>query len=253
MRHILTTLTVFAFAVSAVQAEVAVTVTPTAAAVIHPDRLEEDRDADRQRKPDQVLEFFGIRPGMAVLEMFAGGGYYTELLSYVVGSEGRVVAHNNTPYLQWSKSTLDKRFTSGRLENVERLTAENNELDLPGNSFDAALLILAYHDVYYVDETSGWSPIDGPAMLAEIHHALRPGAVVGVVDHAAMPGSPAETGNTLHRIDPELLRKEFEAAGFAFEADSEILRNPEDDLGRPVFAPDVRGKTDRFVYRFRRQ
>lgn len=250
MRYILTTLTVLAFAVTPVQADVAVT--PTAAAVAHPDRLEEDRDADGQRKPDQVLEFFGIGPGMTVLEMFAGGGYYTELLSYVVGSEGRVVAHNNTPYLRWAKSTLDKRFTPGRFENVERLTAENNELDLPANSFDAALLILAYHDVFYVDEASGWSRIDGPAMLAEIYAALKPGAVVGVVDHVAIPGSPAETGNSLHRIDPELLRRDFETAGFAFEADSEILRNPEDDLAKPVFAPDVRGKTDRFVYRFRR-
>ena len=250
MRHLLTTLTLFAFMVTAVRADVAVT--STAAAVAHPDRLGEDRDADRQRKPDQVLEFFGIGPGMKVLEMFAGGGYYTELLSYVVGPEGGVVAHNNTPYLKWAKSTLDKRFTPGRLDNVERLTAENNELDLPANSFDAALLILAYHDVYYVDENSGWFRINGPAMLAEIYDALQSGAVVGVVDHAAMAGSPAETGNTLHRIDPELLRKDFEAAGFAFEADSQILRNPEDDLGKPVFAPEVRGKTDRFVYRFRR-
>lgn len=222
------------------------------AAITSPDRLEGDSEADGRRKPADVLEFFGIGPGMRVLEMFAGGGYYTELLSHVVGGDGSIVAQNNAAYLQYSKATLEKRFTPGRLANVERLTAENNELDLPDDSFDAAVFILAYHDVYYIDVPNGWPEIDGPAMLAEIHRSLKPGAVVGVVDHVAPAGSPADSGNTLHRIDPARLRKDFEAAGFVFEAQSDILRNPQDDYAKPMFDPAVRGKTDRFVYRFRR-
>ncbi|UCC15368.1 MAG: class I SAM-dependent methyltransferase [Gammaproteobacteria bacterium] len=221
-------------------------------ALTNPGRLEGDSEADGRRKPAEVLEFFGIKPGMRVLEMFAGSGYYTELMSYVVGEEGSVVAQNNAAYLRYSKDALEKRFTPGRLANVERLTAENNELELAQNSFDAAVFVLAYHDVYYIDEPNGWPRIDGPAMLAEIHRSLKPGAVVGVVDHVAPAGSPADSGDTLHRIDPALLRKDFEAAGFVFEAQSDMLRNPQDDYAKPMFDPTVRGKTDRFVYRFRR-
>lgn len=217
-----------------------------------PGRLEGDSEADSRRKPDEVLTFFGIRPGMRVLEMFAGGGYYTEILSGVVGEQGSVVAHNNAPYLVYAKAQLDRRFTPGRLSNVERLTAENNQLELDERSFDAALFILAYHDVYWVNDAVGWPAIDGPVLLAEVFAALRPGAVVGVVDHVAAGGSGIDSIQNMHRIDPALLRRDFEAAGFVFEDESDVLRNPDDDLSQPMSAPEIRGRTDRFVYRFRR-
>lgn len=243
-------LAIAVYAVAASPGQTFAANSPVSAAVANPDRLEGDSDADGRRKPGDVLDFFGIEPDMQVLEMFAGGGYYTEILSYLVGPRGRVVAQNNTPYLGYAKKTLDRRFTPGRLENVDRLTAENNELDLPAGRFDAALFILAYHDVYYVDDAIGWAQIDGPALLAEVYQALKPGAVVGVVDHVATAGAPAEVGTTLHRIDPALLRSDFEAAGFVFDAEAELLRNPQDDHDKPVFAPEIRGNTDRFVYRF---
>lgn len=217
-----------------------------------PDRLAGDADADQRRKPDEVLAFFGIRPGMEVLEMFAGGGYYTEILAGLVGEDGTVVAQNNTPYLNYMSDELGRRFTPGRLPNVERLTAENNELELDEGRFDAAVFTLAYHDVYYVDESGGWSRIDAPAMLAEVFDSLKPGAVVGVVDHVADTGSGAESVQESHRIDPALLKADFEAAGFVFEAESDVLRNPDDDHSLPVFEKEIRGHTDRFVYRFRR-
>jgi len=217
-----------------------------------PDRLQGDAAADSRRKPDQVLAFFGIRPGMVVLEMFAGGGYYTEILSGLVGDDGRVVAQNNTPYLSYEAATLERRFAPGRLPNVERLTAENNELDLDEGRFDAAVFTLAYHDVYWVEESGGWPKIDAPAMLAEVFASLKPGAIVGVVDHVAAAGSGPESVQALHRIDPALLRADFEAAGFVYEAETDILRNPDDDHTLPMSAPEVRGRTDRFVYRFRK-
>lgn len=222
------------------------------AALRQPDRLEGDSDADPGRQPDQVLAFFGVEPGMEVLEMFAGGGYYTEILSHVVGDDGRVYAHNNTPYLAYASKSLEKRFTPGRLANVERVLAENNELDLPAEKFDLALMILAYHDVYHVDEKNGWFKIDGPQMLAEIFQAMKPGTVLGVVDHVAAPGSPPDTGQTLHRIDPALLKMEITAAGFVFDGEIDVLRNPQDDVAKPMYADGIRGKTDRVVYRFRR-
>lgn len=211
-----------------------------------------DRVRDAQRQSAAVLRFFGIAPGMTVLDLYSGGGYYTEILSYLVGPQGRVVAHNNTPYLQFAKNELATRYAEGRLANVERLIAENNALSLPVGSFDAVLMTDVYHDVYLVDEKNGWSRIDGPKMLAEIYTSMRPGAVLGVVDHAAAPGAEPEVAAALHRIDPALLRRDMEAAGFVLDGQSDVLRNPADDGSRSSFDPGVRGQTNQVVLRFRR-
>ncbi len=228
------------------------TVGAVQAVMASPDRYQGDADADGRRKPDQVLAFFGIEPGMTVLEMFAGGGYYTEILAGLVGDDGLVVAQNNTPYLAYTAKEQEGRFAPGRLPNVERLTAENNELDLDQGRFDAAVFTLAYHDVYWIDESIGWPEIDAPLMLAEVFASLKPGAVVGVVDHVAGAGSGPESVQALHRIDPELLKADFEAAGFVFEAESDVLRNADDDHSLPMSDPKVRGQTDRFIFRFRK-
>jgi len=225
---------------------------PAQAAVDDPRRPGADRSRDAARKPAEVLAFLGIEPGMSVLDLYSGGGYYTEILSYLVGDTGRVVAHNNTPYLRFSKDELARRFTKGRLGNVERLTAENNQLSLQPESFDAVLMILAYHDIYYVDEAGGWNRIDGPALLAELYRGLRPGGILGIVDHVAATGAPVATAATLHRLDPEVIKREVISAGFDLEAQSGILRNLDDDHSRPIFDPEIRGHTDRVVLRFRK-
>lgn len=222
------------------------------AAVSNPARPDQDRQRDANRKPGEVLQFFGIGPGDKVLDLFSGGGYYTELLSYVVGSDGKVVSHSNAAYANFVGDEATNRYGNNRLPNVEILMAENNELALPPEAFDAALMILAYHDIYYVDPENGWPKIDGPALLAEIYEGLRPGGVLGIVDHAAVAGSAAETGNTLHRIDPAIVRAELEKAGFVYEDAADFLQNPQDDHTKPMGDPSVRGKTDRFVMRFRK-
>jgi predicted methyltransferase len=168
----------------------------------------------------------------------------------VVGDSGRVVAHNNQPYLSYAKEGLTARYDDGRLPNVEQLIAENNELNLEPQLFDAVLLIKAYHDLYYVDEDAGWAKVDIPTFLAEIFAALKSGGVLGIVDHNAVSGSPASTGGSLHRIDPILIKRDVTAAGFIYAGETSVLRNPEDDLTQTVFA-DVRvDKTDRSVIRF---
>lgn len=215
-------------------------------------RLASDVKRDRQRRPGDVLAFFGVEPGMMVLDMFSGGGYYTEILSHLVGERGVVYAHNNNAYLAFADDELQRRFAGDRLPNVRRLVAENNQLRLPPEHFDAVLLVLAYHDVYFEDEENGWPRIDGPKMLRELYRAMKPGAVLGVVDHVAEAGAAPDTGNTLHRIDPALARRDIEAAGFVFDGEIAVLRNPKDDLSKPMFDPAVRGATDRFVFRFRR-
>lgn len=223
-----------------------------AAAVQHVARTDADRARDASRKPAAVLEFIGIEPGMAVLDLFSGGGYYTEVLSRVVGSQGRVFAHSNEAYAQFVGQEAISRYANDRLPNVEMIMAENDALVFPDASYDAVMMILAYHDIYYVSPDNGWPKIDGPSLLTEIADGLRPGGVLAVVDHHAAAGSARETGNTLHRIDPEIVISEVEAAGLELEASSDILRNMDDDHSVNMSAPEVRGNTDRFVFRFRK-
>lgn len=221
-------------------------------ALANADRPAADRARDAARQSAAVLRFFGVTPGMTVLDLYSGGGYYTEILSRLVGPKGRVVANNNTPYLQFAKDELATRYTGGRLPNVEQLLAENNALSLPAATFDVVLMTDVYHDVYLVDEKNGWSRIDAPKMLATIHASMRPGAVLGVVDHVAAPGTSLEQAAALHRIDPDRLKRDLQAAGFVLDGESDVLRNPADDGSRPVFDPAVRGRTNQVVLRFRR-
>ena len=223
-----------------------------AAAVDSPGRTDEDRTSDAGRQPAAVLEFFGIQPGDTVLEMWAGGGYYTEILAHIVGENGKVVAHANTPILNFAGEAHEKRHADNRLPNTEILMAENNELVLEDDSFDAATIILNYHDLYWTSEQYGWDKIDIPAFNAELFKAIKPGGILGIVDHQAASGSPGETGNTLHRIDSAIVIAELTAAGFVLDGESDVLRNADDDHSKSVFDPEIRGKTDRFVLRFRK-
>ena len=233
------------------QTDANATLSPYELAVARQSRPEADQLRDATRKPAEVLEFFNVTEGMSVLDMFSGGGYYTEILSYLVGSEGKVYAQNNQAYLNFVKDELKTRFADGRLSNVERMNIAVADLDLPAGAIDVALLILSYHDLYFRPEDGSWPEIDGPAMLSDIYNSLRPGGMLGVVDHNANTGGDKfETATGLHRIEMMVVRCEIESAGFAFDGSAGMLRNPEDDLSAPMFAEGIRGKTDRFVLRF---
>lgn len=218
------------------------------------DRIEADRSRDPMRRPDQVLEFFEIRPGMTVLDLFSGSGYYTEIVSRVVGDDGKVVAQNNQAYLDFEKARIEVRYANGRLTNVERITAEADDLKLPDNTFDAALAMLTWHDFYYQDEENGWSAIDESLLVRNLCKALKQGAILGITDHVAAAGSnPEVTGKDLHRVDPQRIRNDFENSCFEFVGEINILRNPQDALDQPMYAEGVRGRTDRIVYKYRRK
>ena len=219
-------------------------------AVANSARNDADRERDAGRKPAQVLDFMHIEPGMTILDLFSGGGYYSEILSYVVGENGSVVAHSNEAYLTFVGDEFNARHADGRLPNVDVLIAENNELELSADQFDAILLILAYHDIFYVAPQQGWPKIDGEKLLAELFKGLKRGGIVGIVDHFAEAGAPRETGGTVHRIDPGIVIADMQAAGFTLDAKSDLLRNMNDDYSKIVFDPELRGKTDRFVLRF---
>ena len=217
-------------------------------AVANMARPQADRDRDAARKPDQVLEFFGIAPGMQVLDIFAGGGYYSEILSYVVGSQGKVTLYNNGGWDGFVGTGVSERLENNRLANVESVVAEANSTDFAANSFDAALFVLGFHDLYYASE--GWPAIDADGFLADLFASMKPGAVVGIVDHAATLGVSLAVADSLHRIDPGMIHYAMAKAGFKFDGESDILRNPNDDRLKPMSDESIRGRTDRVVYRF---
>ncbi len=224
-----------------------------AAALNNPARPEADREKDARRKPEEVLTFFGIEPGMKVLDMFAGGGYYTEIVAYTVGADGLVYCQNNKSYRDYATDEIEQRFANNRLPNVVRLDVEIDEIDIPPGELDAVLLVLSYHDVYYAPGDGSWPDIDGPEMLRIIYDALAPGGVLGVVDHSAVPGTPNDkAGNELHRIDEDSAKAEILAAGFILDGEHDVLRNPDDDRSKPMFVEGIRGYTDRFILRFRK-
>jgi predicted methyltransferase len=218
-----------------------------------PDRFAGDAEQDAWRKPVAVIEFLNVQPGAKVIDYFAAAGYYTELLAPLVGPQGKVIAYNNAPYLKYAADTPAKRYAGERLPNVTQLTAPPEQVALDPNSIDAVLFVDAYHDLYWRPKDDSWQPVDPKAALAQLVPAIKPGGTVVVVDHvAAAGGDTIRVVDSLHRIDPEIVKRDFTAAGLSFEDESPALRNPQDDHTKPVFDPAIRHQTDQFVYRFKK-
>lgn len=215
-------------------------------AIASPQRPADDLPRDADRKPAQVLGFLHIMPGMHVADLMAGGGYYTEILSRAVGPHGVVYMQNNRHVVEkFADKQIIARLADNRLPNVQRLDSELEDPNLPAQQLDVAILSLFYHDTY-------WMNTDRAAMNRKIYESLRPGGIYAVIDHIAEPGSGDRDVKTLHRVDPELVKKEILAAGFEFDGESNVLRNPDDDHTLNVFKPEIRGKTDQFIFRFRK-
>ncbi|MFT5350776.1 MAG: putative methyltransferase [Planctomycetota bacterium] len=217
-------------------------------AVNNPARSDEDRKRDETSKPAEVLEFLGVKPGMRILDYLSGGGYYSEILSYAVGDKGEVVAHTNEAYKKFVGDAITKRFGEGRLPKVIRLSSEVPAMGLAKETFDMILMVMTYHDIYYVADY--WPAVDRENWFAQIHSALKPGGILAIIDHSAVAGTGISAAQDLHRIDEEFSRKDIESAGFTFETSSDALRNPDDARTIGVFEDGMRRKTDRFVHRY---
>ena len=224
-----------------------------AAAIASPDRPKSDLEQDARRKPQQVLDFTGVAPGMHVIDVFSAGGYYTELLARTVGATGQVIAYNNPPYASFAAKAIAERYAGDRLLNVKQVTTTIENLDLVPASLDLALFVMSYHDLYWRPDDGSWPATDPMLLLAKLYAALKPGAVVVVEDHVANPGgNPSQVVTDLHRIDPSVVRRDFSKAGFVFDGQSSVLANPDDDHTKLVFDESVHGRTDRFLFRFRK-
>jgi predicted methyltransferase len=222
-----------------------------AAAVSDAHRPPEQIQLDPTRKPAQMMVFAGVKAGDSVADFMAGNGYFTRILSKVVGPSGRVYAFlpdeeiKNCPPAEVAGSLAVAKDVF--YSNVILRTGPVNQFSTP-RPVDVLWTAQNYHDLH--DAFMG--PPDMEKLNKAFFNAVRPGGVFIVIDHAAAPGSGLSTTETLHRIDPATLRREVEASGFIFEAQSGELENAGDDHTRPVFDPLVRGKTDQFVYKFRK-
>ncbi|HSN71707.1 MAG TPA: methyltransferase domain-containing protein, partial [Steroidobacteraceae bacterium] len=216
------------------------------AAIEHPDRPARDKKRDALRKPGEVLTFFGVQPGMSIIEYFAAGGFTAEILARAVGAGGKVYMQNPAWYYERAgQEAVDERLANVRLANVVRLDKPIDGLDLPDESVDGAIMNLVFHDFF-------WLTGDVSVVLQDLYRTLEPGGFVGVVDHAAPAGTGTEYAmdreGGQHRIDEATVRRMFLDAGFVLQKEGDFLRNPDDDRSQPFFAPDMRGKpTDRFV------
>ena len=224
-----------------------------AAAIASPDRPQADVEQDARRKPQQVLEFAGIAPGMYVMDVFSAGGYYTEVLARTVGAKGQVIAYNNPPYAKFAEKGIATRYDGNRLPNVRQVTSSIEDLKLIPASLDAAIFVMSYHDLYWRPTDGSWPATDPMLLLARLYAALKPGGVVIAQDHVATPGGdPAKVVDSVHRIDPALVKRDFEKAGFVLDGESGLLAHPDDDHSKLVFDDAIRGRTDQFLFRFRK-
>ena len=221
-------------------------------AVAHPGRPAEDVKRDEIDHPAEVLRLSGIGPQMVVADFLAADGYYSELLSYLVGAQGHVFLLNNEAYDKWSENQWQGRIA--RLENVEHQTIRVEHLGLPAHSLDAILLIKVYHDLYWHPDKGPWpKDIDANAVLTEIARVLKPGGILLLVDHSAKPGTGSADAGSLHRIDEQYARRDFEKHGFRLVSTSDVLRRPDDRRDLITYKGEMVGKTDRFVMVFRRR
>jgi predicted methyltransferase len=217
-------------------------------AILAPDRTPEDRALDAGRKPGEVFTFFKIASGQKIGELFAGGGYSTELMARIVGTGGVIYAQNTKEVNdRFARKPFELRMAKAVMKVVKPIEAPADApFPADAKDLDAVVCILNYHDFV-------WQKVDRAKLNKAVFDALKPGGVYAIVDHSATAGSGEKDAETLHRIDEELVKKEITAAGFKLDAESDVLRNAEDKRdwnSSPKAAGAQRGHSDRFTLRF---
>ena len=216
------------------------------------DRSQSDKNRDRTSKPDLILDLLNIQSGDQVLDVFAGGGYYSSILSDLVGEEGKVLMHNNQGYAAFAAAQIEARFLDGKPQQIQQHNAEIEALQLDPDSLDAVILVMSFHDLYWVNEESNWSAIDADDFLDQIEKALKDDGKLLIVDHSAAEGSELAGVDAFHRIDEAYAQARIESRGFTLSESSDALRNPNDSRDISVFDAAIRGKTDRFIHLYQK-
>jgi predicted methyltransferase len=222
-----------------------------ASAILDPRRPDDQVKLDASRKPAITIVFSGAKEGDRIADVMSGNGYFTRILSEVVGPSGHVYAYLPTEQIahcsprEIAGTQAMARDSSYR--NVTLLTGSLARFRLP-EKLDLVWMSQSYHDLH----DSFLGPADVAVLNKAIFDALKPGGIFLVIDHVAEAGSGLRDTETLHRIDPIRMRNEIEAAGFVLESHSDALRNAEDDHKQTIFDPSIRGRTDQVLFRFRK-
>ncbi len=195
---------------------------------------------DPARHPGEVLAMSGIKPGSTVVEIAGFGQYYTTLLTDIVGANGKIYVFD-LPYTDARAGEPSRAFAAAH-PNIVYTQVNYNDIKLP-KDVDVVFNILYYHDLMIND-------IDAGKLNKAIFDSLKPGGVFLIEDHNAAPGSGTTDTKKLHRIDPEVIKKEVLAAGFVLAEDSKLQASKDDDHTKMVFAPGTRGGTDRSLFKF---
>ena len=222
-----------------------------AAAVGDPSRPAGDTERDAHRKPAEMLALAGVKPGDAIADYAAGGGYFTRLFAAVAGSKGHVYASVPSALFQYPnivKGIAEIQTYAVAHPNITVIFASALDAAKYPEKLDLFWISQNYHDLH----DSFMGPVDMGAFNRAVYAALKPGGTYLVLDHAAAKGSPAQVTDTLHRIEASAVRREVEAVGFKFESASTLLANPADPHSAGVFDPSIRGRTDQFILKFTR-
>lgn len=234
-------------------APVAQAATPSlyAAAVAHPGRPEKAVALDDSRKPAEVLAFLGLKPGMKVADLVTGSGYWAEIMGAVVGPKGSVTGFEPSQFWDADEQKIWDGIST-REPTVRFVQYPFEAFAAAPHAFDFAIINLNYHDLYWTSEKYHIPHTDPAAYLRTLYAAMKPGGIVGVIDHVGPSGDTRAIVDKVHRIDPETVKADFAAAGFKLVGSSDMLRNPADDHSKGVFDKSIRGHTDRFLFRFRK-
>jgi len=221
-----------------------------AASVAASDRPAEAKELDASRKPAETLALLKLKPGMQVADVMTGSGYWADIMAEVVGPRGTVTALEPEEFYADPKGRATLDDLAKRNPNLTVESYPFKALALPANSFDAAIINLSYHDLYWESAKYKIPRADPAAFVAALYKAMKPGGRLLVVDHVGPAGDTRAVVEKLHRIDPAVVKADFEKVGFVFARQSDILANPADDHTKLVFDPALRGKTDRFAFVF---
>ena len=219
-----------------------------AAALTDPQRPQAERDRDATRFPAELLAFAQVAPGEKVGDYIMGGGYWTRILSNLVGPQGKVYAFQPTEFIAFRPAYGEEQnaAVAGRA-NVVPLRGPAEAPPFP-EPLDTLITVQNFHDLYIAQVPAGTAQ----RAIAALYRALKPRGTLLVVDHSAVAGAGVAAANAVHRMDRQAAIDALTAAGFVLEAEGDLYSRPEDPRTANVFAPEIRGKTDQFALRFRK-
>ncbi len=209
-----------------------------------------DKAADADRKPGEMLAFAGIKAGDKVADLIPGGGYFTRIFSKVVGPSGKVYAVVSDEILKVRATAADPVKAIAAETGYSNVTVVNGTLSgfKAAEPLDVVWTSRNYHDFH----NQMFGPVDMAAYNKAVFAALKPGGTYIVLDHTAAAGTGFGATESLHRVDPEAVKKEVMAAGFRFDGESSALKSTADDHTGKIFDSGVRGHTDQFVLKFKK-